>query len=64
VFLAVMKEPPSVLLAASEDAELDSEKRSWQPSLRRVQRRGRARIAQESVPAADALEQVAGRLLG
>ena len=65
VFLAVMKEPPSVLLAASEDAGLDAGKALKAAIVEAGGRGGgNARIAQGSVPSADALESVAGKLLG
>jgi alanyl-tRNA synthetase len=65
VFLAVMKEPPSVLLAASEDAGLDAGK-VLRAAVTEMGGRGggNARIAQGSVADLNALEKVAERLSG
>jgi alanyl-tRNA synthetase len=64
VFLAAMKEPPSVLLAASGDAGIDAGK-LLKAALTEAGGRGggTARIAQGSVPDAAALERVVARLL-
>jgi len=65
VFLAVMKEPPSVLLAASEDAGLDAGKMVKAAVTEAGGRGGgNSRIAQGSVPATDALEKIVEKLLG
>jgi alanyl-tRNA synthetase len=63
VFLAVMKEPPSLLLAASEDAGLDAGK-VLKTAVTEAGGRGggNARIAQGSVADAVALERVAANL--
>jgi alanyl-tRNA synthetase len=65
LFLAVMKEPPSVLLAASEDAGLDAGK-VLKAAIAEAGGRGggNQRIAQGSVSDAAALETVVGRVLG
>jgi len=58
VFLAVMKEPPSVLLAVSEDAGMDAGKLIKAAVTAAGGRGGgTSRIAQGSVPEAAALEQ-------
>jgi alanyl-tRNA synthetase len=59
VFLAVMKEPPSVLLAVSEDAGIDAGK-VLKAALSEAGGRGGGtpRIAQGSLPDAAALEKV------
>jgi alanyl-tRNA synthetase len=63
VFLAVMKEPPSVLLAASEDSRLDAGKLVKAAVTDAGGRGGgNARIAQGSVPSADLLEAALARL--
>jgi alanyl-tRNA synthetase len=64
MFLAVMKEPPSVLLAASEDAGIDAGK-LLKAALIEVGGRGggTSRIAQGSVPDAGALEKVVEKLV-
>jgi alanyl-tRNA synthetase len=64
VFLAVTKEPPSVLLAASEDAGIDAGK-LVKAAITEAGGRGggNARIAQGSVSDAAALENVVARLL-
>ena len=65
VFLAVMKEPPSVLLAASGDAGLDAGKMVKAAVTEAGGRGGgNSRIAQGSVPATDALEKIVEKLLG
>jgi alanyl-tRNA synthetase len=60
-----MKEPPSVLLAASEDAGLDAGK-ALKAAVTEAGGRGggNARIAQGSVTDARALEKVVERLSG
>jgi alanyl-tRNA synthetase len=65
IFLAVMKEPPSVLLAASEDAGLDAGK-ALKVAITEAGGRGggNARIAQGSVGDAGVLEKIVERLLG
>lgn len=65
VFLAVMEEPPSVLLAASEDAGLDAGK-ALKAAVTEAGGRGggNARIAQGSVTDAGALDKVVERLSG
>jgi alanyl-tRNA synthetase len=64
VFLAVMKEPPSVLLAASEDAGIDAGK-LLKAAITEAGGRGggTARVAQGSAPDAAALENVVAKLL-
>ena len=63
VFLAVMKEPPSVLLAASEDAGVDAGK-LLKAAVTEAGGRGggNARVAQGSVPDAALLEPVVEKL--
>jgi alanyl-tRNA synthetase len=63
IFLAVLDEPPSVLLAASADAGIDAGK-LVKASVSAAGGRGggNARIAQGSVPDAAALEKVIGEL--
>jgi alanyl-tRNA synthetase len=63
VFIATLDEPPSVLLAASEDAALDAGK-VLKAALADAGGRGggNARIAQGSVPTADLLEKVLSKL--
>ncbi len=63
VFLAVLSDPPSVLIAASEDAGLDAGK-VLKAALAQAGGRGggTARIAQGSVGSAAALEQVLAKL--
>jgi alanyl-tRNA synthetase len=64
VFVAVMKEPPSVLLAASEDAGIDAGKLIKAAVTAAGGRGGgTARIAQGSVPDGGALEQLVSSLL-
>jgi alanyl-tRNA synthetase len=65
IFLAVMKEPPSVLLAASQDAGLDAG-RALKAAITEAGGRGggNARIAQGSVGDAGVLEKIVERLLG
>jgi alanyl-tRNA synthetase len=64
MFLAVMKEPPSVLLAASEDAGIDAGKLLKAALIEAGGRGGgTARIAQGSVPEAGALEKVVEKLV-
>jgi alanyl-tRNA synthetase len=64
VFLAVMKEPPSVLLAASEDAGIDAGK-LLKAAIAEAGGRGggTSRVAQGSVPEAGVLEAVVAKLL-
>jgi len=63
VFFAVLAEPPSVLLAASEDAGVDAGQR-LKAALAEAGGRGggTARIAQGSVTSKDALENVLAKL--
>ena len=63
VFLAVMKEPPSVLLAASEDSGADAG-RLVKAAVTEAGGRGggNARIAQGSVPSAELLEGVVTKI--
>jgi alanyl-tRNA synthetase len=63
VFLAVMKEPPSVLFAASEDSGIDAGK-LLKAAITEAGGRGggNARIGQGSVAEAAALEQVIAKL--
>jgi alanyl-tRNA synthetase len=64
VFLAVLEEPPSVLLAASEDAGIDAGKLVKAAVTAAGGRGGgNARIAQGSVPQGAALESVVAELL-
>jgi alanyl-tRNA synthetase len=65
IFLAVMKEPPSVLLAASEDAGLDAGEALRAAVIKAGGRGGgNARIAQGSVADSGALEKVVEALSG
>jgi len=63
VFMAALAEPPSVLLAASEDAGVDAGQR-LKAALAEAGGRGggTARVAQGSVPNAEALQKVIGKL--
>ena len=63
VFLAMLKEPPSVLLAASEDTGLDAG-RLLKSAVTEAGGRGggNARIAQGSAPNTDALEKLVEKL--
>jgi alanyl-tRNA synthetase len=63
VFMAALAEPPSVLLAVSEDSGIDAGK-ALKAALNEVGGRGggNARIAQGSVPDAGRLEEVLGKL--
>jgi alanyl-tRNA synthetase len=65
VFVAAMKEPPSVLLAASEDAGIDAGK-VLKAAIAEAGGRGggNQRIAQGSVADATALETVVARVVG
>ena len=65
VFLAVMKDPPSVLLAASEDAGIDAGM-ALKAALTEAGGRGggNARVAQGSVTEQAALEKVVEKILG
>jgi alanyl-tRNA synthetase len=65
VFLAVMKEPPSLLLAASEDAGIDAGK-VLKAALAESGGRGGGtpRMAQGSVAGAEALAAVVAKVLG
>jgi alanyl-tRNA synthetase len=63
IFLAILEEPPSVLLAASEDAGIDAGKLVKAAVTAAGGRGGgNARIAQGSVPAAAQLDAVAAQL--
>ena len=64
VFLATLNEPPSILLAASEDAGIDAGK-LLKAALTDAGGRGggNARVAQGSLPSADLMETLVAKLL-